>query len=193
MTPTPSSIGNLTRQFRVWTALLIAGLTITARADAPADFTVVSPQSGKSFRLADARGKYVALHFLLKTECPFCLRHTRDYATKSAGTPGVIHLFLKPDDTAEIQAWASKLTPEGSKPMVTVYRDPDAHLADQFGIPGGYQFHGQIVHYPALILLDPAGKEIYRYVGKSNSDRLSYDKFTAKLAEFTGGTTHPNP
>ena len=50
--------------------------------------------------------------------------------------------------------------------------------------PGGYRFNGQTVHYPALVLLDPAGKEVFRYVGKSNADRFSYDQFAAKLTEL---------
>src|SRR5688572_12642655 len=76
-------------------------------AATPVDFTVESPADGKSFKLSEAKGKYVALHFLLKTECPFCLKHTRDYAKKSAATtPEVIHVFLKPDSTDEIKAWS---------------------------------------------------------------------------------------
>jgi len=37
------------------------------------------------------------------------------------------------------------------------------------------------VHYPALVLLDSSGKELFRYVGKSNSDRMKPDDFMAKL------------
>lgn len=40
------------------------------------------------------------------------------------------------------------------------------------------------MHYPALVLLDPAGKEVFRYVGKSNADRFSYEQFAEKLAEL---------
>lgn len=65
-----------------------------------------------------------------------------------------------------------------------IYRDPDAGLAKQFGIPDGYAFHGQTVHFPALVLLDPEGKEVFRYVGKHNGDRLGFDALTAKLAEL---------
>ena len=79
-----------------------------AHAAPPGDFTVESPADGKVFKLSDARGKYIALHFLLKTECPFCLKHTRDYARKSASTPDAVHIFLKPDSADEIKAWASK-------------------------------------------------------------------------------------
>ena len=166
-------------------ALLASSLLPVATfAAPPADFTLESPADGKTFKLSEAKGKFVALHFLLKTECPFCLKHTRDYARKSAIAPGVIHVFLKPDGEDEIKAWSTKANRGDDFADLTIYRDPDAKLADAFGIPGGYQFHGQNVHYPALVLLDPAGKEVFRYVGKSNADRFSYEHFVGKLAEL---------
>jgi len=164
-----------------WVALSASALVLCA---APADFTVEAPAAGKTFKLSEAKGKYVALHFLLKTECPYCLKHTRDYAVKSAGTPDVIHIFLKPDGIDEIKGWSDKANRGEEFADVAIYRDVDAKLADQFEIPGGYQFHGQTVHYPALVLLDPAGKEVFRYVGKSNADRLAYEQFIAKLVEL---------
>lgn len=165
--------------------IIIAGLATLAhhsRANPP-DFTVHGITSTNHFKLSEAKGKLVALHFLLKTECPYCLRYTRDYATKSAGDTNVIHVFLKPDTEVEIKEWATKLGE--AAPLANVYRDPDAALAKAFGIPDGYKFHGQTVHYPALVLLDRNGKEIFRYVGKSNADRLAYDKFAVKLKELT--------
>ncbi len=60
------------------------------------DFTVESPTHSAKFTLSEAKGKIVVLHFLLKTECPYCLRHTRDYAQKSLGRQDVIHVFLNP-------------------------------------------------------------------------------------------------
>ena len=157
-------------------------LSATGLHGAPVDFTVESPADGKSFKLAEAKGKYVALHFLLKTECPFCLKHTRDYAKNSATIPDVVHVFLKPDSADEIKAWSSKVNRGDDFTDVTIYRDADAKLADEFKIPGGYQFHGQSVHHPAFVLLDPTGKEVFRHVGKSNADRFSFEQFTAKLA-----------
>ncbi|MCU0228402.1 MAG: ribonuclease J [Bryobacterales bacterium] len=57
-----------------------------------------------------------------------------------------------------------------------------AHGHGLLEIPDGYQFHGQSVHFPALVALDGEGKEMFRYVGKSNRDRMSVDDFTSKLA-----------
>src|ERR1041384_5310559 len=165
--------------------IAVAALTHSLGA-APADFTVTSPIDGKTFRLAEAKGRFVALHFLLKTECPFCLRHTAEYSMKAPGIAGVQHVFLKPDSDAEIKAWTSKIKAPNQP---TIYRDPEAKLATEFAIPDGYKFHGQTVHYPALVLLDESGKEVFRYVGKSNTDRLPWDKFVAKISELT---SHPS-
>lgn len=168
------------------TTLLVLTLAIQVSRANPDDFTVRGVTGTNVFKLSEAKGKYVALHFLLKTECPYCIRHTHDYAKKSAGDSQVVHVFLKPDTDAEIKAWASKLGEDSLK--VTIYRDPDAALAKSYNIPDGYKFHGQTVHYPALVLLDARGKEIFRYLGKSNADRLDYEKFSAKLMELTKPT-----
>lgn len=151
---------------------------------APADFTVEAPADGKVFTLSAARGKFVALHFLLKTECPYCLKHTRAYALAAGSMPDVVQVFLKPDSVEAIQAWTAKLGRGGEAGAFRIYRDPEARLATQFGIPGGYVFHGETVHYPALVLLDPAGREVFRHVGKNNADRFPVNQFVAKLAEL---------
>jgi len=164
-------------------ASLLFALAVHAASEAPTDFAVEAPADGKMFRLADARGKYVALHFLLLTECPYCQRHTRAYASQAATLPDVVQVFLKPDSANDIKAWTVGLGEETAK-SVTLYRDADAALARKFGIPDGYKFHGKTVHYPALVLLDPTGKEVFRYVGKDNSDRFSFENLSAKVAEL---------
>jgi peroxiredoxin Q/BCP len=141
----------------------------------------------KPFRLADAKGKYVALHFLLKTECPYCLRYTHDYAARAAELPGVVNVFIKPDAVEATAKWMENLDKRDLDALPTIYRDEDAGLAKAFGVPDGYAFHGQRVHYPALILLDPAGIEVFRYVGTANTDRLPFDRFAAKIAELKAG------
>jgi hypothetical protein len=51
----------------------------------------------------------VILHFLLKTECPYCIKHSNDYLEKAASLPDVIQVFIKPDDEKDILQWANKL------------------------------------------------------------------------------------
>lgn len=138
-------------------------------------------QNDSKFDLKDHKGKIVVLHFLLKTECPFCLRYTNQYAQLAATTPDVVHLFIKPDSEKEIRAWVKKLDKTEEVKRPTIYRDAEAKLAKRFGIPDGYQFHGQSVHYPALVALDGEGQEMFRYVGKNNSDRMQKDEFVKKI------------
>lgn len=165
-----------------WPVIVSAAISsIGYAAGGPADFTLSS--GAKQFSAADARGKYVAIHFLLKTDCPYCLRYVQEYAVQGDRVPGVEHVFVKPDSEAEIAAWKAKL-PATVAAATTIYRDPDAKLAERLGVPGGYKFHGEVVHYPALILLGPDGDEVFRYVGKSNADRLPFSQFAAKLAEL---------
>ncbi len=151
--------------------------------DKPLDFSVSSALGDKSFHLADARGKFVLLHFLLKTDCPLCANHVRDYLREAPKVAGVVHVFLKPDSAKEIQDWTRMLAEDAGK--VTLYRDEDANVAKLYRIPDGYAFHGQKVHYPAAILLDGRGVEVFRHVGKDNRDRLKFSDFAAKVRALT--------
>lgn len=172
----------------IWSSTAFVLLFITAffkvHAADVSNFTVTAPVDGQTFKATEARGKFIALHFLLKTECPVCLRYTREYAKKSETLTNVVQVFLKPDSADEIRAWATKAAGDDTPTSLRVYRDPEASLAKKLQIPDGYQFHGQVVHYPALVILDPFGKEVFRYVGKNNSDRFGFEAFTVKLNEL---------
>jgi peroxiredoxin Q/BCP len=170
---------------RIGIVALLASWLMTfaaaVQAENPADFKVKSVLDDSTFELSQHKGRTVVLHFLLKTECPICLRYTHDYAALAEKNSDVVHVFLKPDSEDDIKAWAEGLDKRGLAELPKIYRDEDAKIADQYRIPKGYKFHGQTVHYPALIILDGKGKEQFRYVGKSNSDRLSVKDFEAKL------------
>ena len=114
---------------RILRGLVFALALAVATMAEVVDFTVESPADGNVLKSSELRGKFVALHFLLKTECPFCLKHTHDYAKKAATLPNVTQVFLKPDTAEEIKAWTAKLKEVPGFPSVTVYRDPDAALA----------------------------------------------------------------
>jgi peroxiredoxin Q/BCP len=171
---------NFIHKLTTLTLLLICVASLSAQN--PADFTLISATDDGQFTLSEARGKFVALHFLLKTECPVCIRHTQDYFSKAETLPDVEQVFIKPDTDKEIEAWSDNLSEEFMK--FPIYRDPDAKLADQFNIPDGYEFHNQIVHFPALILFDSNGKEVFRYIGKNNRDRYSFDQLESKISEL---------
>lgn len=163
--------------------IVILPFSTLIQAQSSVDFTLPSVTDTSHFNLSKAKGKFVALHFLLKTECPYCIRHTDEYFEKAATLPNVLQVFIKPDSEEEIKEWANKLS-DSETLKYPIYRDINAMLATQYNIPDGYNFHGQVVHYPALILLNEEGKEVFRYIGKDNSDRYSFEKLTAKVQEL---------
>jgi len=171
-------------------ATAVVALSAIAQAEAPADFTLPAVNAEKPFVLSEAKGRVVALHFLLKTECPVCIRTTNEYHQKGAELAGVQQVFIKPDSEEQILAWVGKAG--GNVPVI--YRDADAALAKQFGIPDGYAFHGESVHFPALVILDREGREVYRYVGKNNGDRVPFATFTAEVDKLlpAANTAHYN-
>jgi len=165
------------------TVVLLLICVSTLNGQNPTDFNLVSATDNREFNLSETQGKYVALHFLLKTECPVCIRHTQEYFNNAETLPEVIQVFIKPDTDDDIEAWANKLSKEDLADF-PIYRDPDAKLASQYNITDGYNFHDQVVHFPALILLDPNGKEVFRYIGKSNRDRYSFAQLETKISEL---------
>jgi thioredoxin-dependent peroxiredoxin len=170
------------RKLFAFALAVLSSDVLIAQNTPPKDFTVESPTHKESFTLSKAKGKTVVLHFLLKTECPLCLRYTQTYAKQSKDRSDVVHVFLKPDSVAEIKKWASHLDAKSLKKSPVIYRDADAKLAEAYAIPDGYAFHGETVHYPATVVLNEQGEEVFRYVGKSNADRLSYEDFEKQLA-----------
>ena len=158
--------------------LAILLISFNSKAQTVKDFTLTSVTDKSTFTLSNSKGQFVALHFLLKTECPYCIRHTSEYFDKASTLSDVTHVFIKPDNEQEIKQWANKLKSTNTFP---IYQDLDAKLADQFNIPNDYQFHGQVVHYPALILINKKGEEVFRYIGKNNSDRFSFEQLKAKI------------
>ncbi len=164
-------------------ALLLSFSSLT-KAQNFVDFTLPSVTDKSHFTLSEAKSKFIVLHFLLKTECPYCMRHTQEYFEKAASLPDVLQVFIKPDTEKEIKEWANKLS-GGEIIKYPIYQDANAKLASQYNIPDGYAFHGQFVHFPALIILNKKGKELFRYVGKNNSDRYSFEKLAAKIQELS--------
>lgn len=158
---------------------------VSVKAQSSGDIKLQSATDKSQFILSKQNGKYVALHFLLKTECPYCIRHTSEYFSRAATLPNVVQVFIKPDTEKEITEWATKLL-AAELTKFPIYRDPDAKLAAQFNIPDGYSFHNQIVHYPAMVLIGPDGREVFRYIGKNNSDRFSFDQLVSKVNELSG-------
>lgn len=177
-TSTNTSIMNL--KMLLVSASMAVALSVNAQVES--NIVLPSATNQSTFSLEEVKTEFVALHFLLKTECPYCLRHTADYAAKESELPEVTQVFIKPDSEEEIRSWTKYLDQDNGQ--LTIYRDTEATLAKRLKVPYGYKFHGQVVHYPALILLDKNGQEVFRYVGESNADRLSFEALVAKIEEL---------
>ena len=171
------------KQFYILVLLLITQLMVNAQSTNPSDFTLYSVSDSSKFVLSENKGKYVVLHFLLKTECPYCMRHTMDYAINADSLPDVVQVFIKPDAKEELEKWTAKV-PDKALEKFAIYHDPNAALAKKFKIKGGYDFHNETINFPALIILDTTGKEVFRYIGTSNSDRYSFAQLKTKMKEL---------
>lgn len=169
--------GSIRHRFLLTAFLLTVMAFAPAAGDGPRTFTLHS--GAQTFKSAEHRGRFIAMHFLLKTECPYCMRLVKDYVENGPHLADVVHIFIKPDSEDEITMWSRKASAAGIDAVI--YRDPDAKLAREFGIPGGYAFHNDSMHYPALILLDGNGREVFRHVGADNSDRMTFDTFALRV------------
>lgn len=163
--------------FVLATWLLISAVLTPAAGDTPREFTLRS--GSHTFDSREHRGRFIALHFLLKTECPHCARLVADYVENGPSIADVVHVFIKPDSDEEIAAWSKKISARGVDAVI--YRDPDAKLAEEFRIPDGYPFHGESMHFPALIVRGPDGREAFRHVSAGNTDRMTFDAFAERI------------
>jgi YHS domain-containing protein len=131
---------------------------------------------GTSFTLKDAAGKYLGLHFLAGTDAQ-CAAFVKDYVGSESIVAGVTHVFVYPGEAAQAKVWAADVAP------AKVYTDPDHALAGSLKVPVS-EGHG----HSATIVLDPAGKELFRHVGTSHADHL---KFVAFAHRMSGATRRP--
>lgn len=135
-----------------------------------------------AFDSSSARGRLLAIHFLLPTDCPYCLQQIREYAQNAATLAGVQQIFVNAQPKKEFQEWLKSVDNAQALP---IYRDESGKLGKQFRIPDGYAFHGSVMNYPALVLLDADGKEVFRHIGTDNRDRYPFAAFASKVDELT--------
>lgn len=114
-------------------------------ADMPApgqpapDFTGTT-QQGTPFRLADLRGRKVALYFYPKDDTPGCTRQAcslRD-GYEALLADGIAVVGVSGDDVASHEAFAAKY----SLPFPIV-ADPDHHVLDLYGVWGERSLYGR--------------------------------------------------
>jgi len=173
-----------------WAAYLAAAWLALAHVSGAsqtdfAEYPLHEVGGDRTVTLDALRGQWVALHFLLRVDCAYCLLHVKSYALQSETRPEVRHLFIKPGTEEAIVRWAEGFEgedapglPEFQRPPI--YRDPRAALASRLGIRHGYEYRDdRRMHFPALILLNPDGDEVFRHTGENTADRFRFDQFAA--------------
>lgn len=132
-----------------------------------------------TFSIADAKGKYLALHFLTKTDTAECTAFVREFLRQGASVAGVMHVFIKPDSEGEVKAWAAQFKDDAA----TIFLDPDSALAKDLKVPDGLSIGGTTSIYPVSIVFDPARQELFRHEGKAHHDHITFEAFKGKLGE----------
>ncbi len=122
--------------------------------------------SGKSFRVSDATGHVLALHFVGDpgAATPF----VRDYLTQAPTIAGVMHVFVADGDPAATKSWAATLGDSAG----LVYLDGGRAFASDLKVPS----------IPATVVFGPDGREILRHIGASQSDYWAFASFAKELS-----------
>lgn len=146
----------------------------------PVEFSV--GDEGQSFSSASARGRFLAIHFLLNADSPANAALVREYTLHAPELAGTTHIFIRAGSAEEFRSMLAGLPPTAAKQS---FRDVDSKLAARLNVPGGFEFHGRTINHPALILLDASGNEIFRQVFDADANRLHFTQFAAKLADLS--------
>ncbi len=174
---------NMRKILPIISLLVIALFQMSAKKVNPVDFTLQSATDTSKFVLSQHKGKYVVLHFLIAKDDMHCTLQTGEYAFKCDQLPNVVQVFIKPNNKDAISKWVNNV-PDMVLKKFQIYMDPDATLAKKFSVKSGLVFNGESMPYPTTIVLDGSGKEVYRYTGATNFDRLSFDKLAEKINEL---------
>jgi peroxiredoxin len=164
-------------------------------AAAASELATTPPEAGRyslyeaggtdTFTLDSLKGEWVALHFLLAVDCPYCTLHTQSFALQASTVPEARQVFIKPGNHDEVSAWAEQLAEEFAaldQEAPLIHRDPHAALARLLHIPHGYQYLDETMHHPALIIWNPDGEEVFRHIGDDTGDRIRFDQFVGIIA-----------
>lgn len=164
---------------------LASPLLVSADDTAPAMMHSLSAATDSHpFMIADAKGHYLALHFLTKTDTTECTAFVREYLRAAPGVAGVMHVFIKPDEQSEVKVWSMQFKNDAA----AIFVDKDSALANDLKVPGGLAIASTTSNFPATIVFDREGRELFRHVGKSHDDHMLFTEFAARI---NGKTKQP--
>lgn len=137
----------------------------------PTTHAISSVVSGQPFSIADAKGRYLALHFLGGDKGK-AVGFVNEYLRGAPLYAGVRHVFVCSGDVREAKAWAEQFKADAG----AVYLDPSGALAKDLGVTAAM---------PATLIFDGQSKELFRIEGKQADDFLPWATFASRFAAKT--------
>lgn len=139
-------------------------------AQPPKTHPIVCTKTDHPFNIADAKGHYLAIHFVRGDGTKF----VQEYLRASPLAAGVEHIFVRSGDAKQVMAWAEQFKIDAP----AFYSDPDGALAKDLNAGDA----------TTTTVFDPQGKELFRQAGAKPDDYAPWTVFAEKLA---AKTKHP--
>ena len=134
--------------------------------------SISSAVNGQPFSIAEAKGHYLALHFL-RGDTEKAGKFVNEYLRAAPLYAGVRHVFVRSDDAKAVRSWAEQFKGDAG----TVYLDTQGALAKDLGVVA--------TGTPATIVLDTESKELFKFSGKQADDYLPWATFASQFAAKT--------
>jgi len=142
--------------------------------------SLVAAVDGRSFAIADARGRYLAIHFLTEIQATESSEFVKRFVRSAPTVAGVRHIFVARGDPANIRAWAAQF--KENAPLV--YIDSDGAMARALSITSD-SAAVTTSGLPSTVVFDQQGKELFRHTGTSAHDHLSFDAFARRMTQLS--------
>lgn len=129
--------------------------------------SVTALRGGKEFAPKDARGAFLAVHLVPTAQGTdeANAKFVNDFAGNAAHLAGFREIFVVTDAAP----WVSGLGDNAA----LVYVDSGGMLANELGLAAA--------RAAATVVFDPSGKELFRWNGKGEQDRLSFSGFEQRF------------
>lgn len=159
---------------------------VSQPAAAPVEFTI--GDAPRQYHSSDARGRFLAVHFLTGAESDAAF--LSEYASALPTLAGLSHVFVHPGSSEQCAALV-----KSASPVIVdrVYHDGERKLPDLLRIQtSATTAPGR--QLPAIVLLDPGGKELLRKVGDDDGDRFHFTQLAAAMRKLSADpqTRHAN-
>jgi len=173
--------------FRIGLVSLVAfsGMR-TGFAEAPANTAsigsgITSVTTGETLSLRSDKGRYLALHFIPAGGQAADLAGDADFVKAmsrgAASLAGVREIFVLEASPAQAKEWAKQFGDRSSD----LYLDTGGALAGDLLLTVG----ATPLAVPATIVFDQTGMELFRQVGATRQDRLSFGLFEQRFTKAT--------